>query len=411
MPVMQREWPLLVKVGSVTVKVFLVPNRGRDSYTLEWYEGGLRKRITRTELVEARKEAKAIASRLDAGEGAALQIRGKDRDAFLFATAKLKELQIPLVSAIEEYVAAKKIEGSLVSAAKLYRETHNAKLPSRTVGEVMAELLAAKEADGSSEAYLAALKSYLSAFSRDFKASIADVQTRNIDAWLRGLKLSPRSRNNHRNSIVLLFNFAKAAGYLHRDKSTAADVTSVARKVETEIEVFTPTEMASLLTAADDVALPFLALGGFCGLRSAEILRLKWEDINWVEKVVEVRASVAKTKTRRLPPLTDPAQAWLSDYRKRKGPVVSSLDVLRTALESVSEASGVVWKKNGLRHGYGTYRMSVLKDPVRVAYEMGNSPSVIRQCYDRVVTEAEGTKWFSVMPKTAANVLQMTVTA
>jgi integrase len=406
MPVMQQEWPLLVKVGSVTVKVLMVPNRGRDSFTIEWYEAGLRKRITRTELAEARKEAKAIAVRLDAGEGAALQIRGKDRDAYLFAVSKLKPLQIPLATAIEEYLAAKKIESSLVTAAKHYRETHSTKLPEKTVTEVYLEILQAKRKDGASKAYLIDLKSRLGHFSRDFRVSIADVSIEAIDGWLRGLKLSPRSRNNHRNAVVALFNFAKASGYLNRDRTTAAEHTALARKKVEAIEVFSPAEFAKLLAAADDAVLPFFVLGGFCGLRTVEVSRLLWEDVRWAESSIVISSAIAKTRTRRIAVLTDPAAAWLSKWKGRTGRVIT-VDKLHKRVGEICKAAGVAWRDNGLRHSFITYRVASMKDFVKTAFEAGNSPQVIRSNYDAVATESEGKAWFAIMPKTAANVIQM----
>jgi hypothetical protein len=47
------------------------------------------------------------------------------------------------------------------------------------------------------------------------------------------------------------------------------------------------------------------------------------------------------------------------------------------------------------------------KDFVRTAFEAGNSPGIIKANYDAVATEQEGKLWFSVMPKTAENVIQM----
>jgi hypothetical protein len=111
------------------------------------------------------------------------------------------------------YLEAKKQRVPLAVAAKLYAESHNAKLPEKTVTEVVAELIEAKRKDGAGRTYLAPLKTCLDHFSHGFKDNITMVQTADIDAWLRTLKQSPRSRNNHRNAVVLLFNFAKSAGY------------------------------------------------------------------------------------------------------------------------------------------------------------------------------------------------------
>jgi len=53
----------------------------------------------------------------------------------------------------------------------------------------------------------------------------------------------------------------------------------------------------------DERFAPFVALDGFSGLRSIEILRLEWEDI-WFEKgFIEVGREKSMTATRRLVPI------------------------------------------------------------------------------------------------------------
>jgi integrase len=405
-----EEWPLDVKVGSVTVKVYKTVNRSRPMFTVAYHEGARRVLRQFSDETKARKEAKIVAGRLNAGEGAALQLTGKDRDAYVYAIGKLRPLQLPLNVVVDEYIKARGFNVPIVEAAKAYAETHSAKLPDRTVKQVFEELLEAKRRDGASRAYLAPLKTCLSHFARDFKCSIATVATSDIDAWLRGLKQSPRSRNNHRNAVVLLFNFAKTAGYLNRDRSTAAEHTALARSRAEAIEVFTPADFAKLLTAADHDVLPFFVLGGFCGLRTVEVTRLRWEDIRWAESSIVISSAIAKTRTRRIAPLTDPAAAWLSKWRNKTGRVVT-VDKLHKCVGKICEAAGVSWKDNALRHSFITYRLATTKDAVRTAFEAGNSPQIIRSNYDAVATETEGKLWFSIMPETAENVTQMKAAA
>jgi integrase len=403
-------WPIVIKQGSATAKIFRTPENGRDRFTVEWYEGTLRKRLTRVDLAKARREARTVAETLNAGRGAALELSGADRDSYLAAMSQLKPLDVPLNVAVAEYVKARQYNVPLVTAAKSYAETHNATLPDKTVEEVYQEMLAAKRKDGASEAYLHDLKTRLGHFSRDFKDSLANVTTADLDAWLRKLKLSPRSRNNHRRAIVGLFNFAKAAGYLNRDRKSAAEHTARARKTVEAIEVFAPADFAKLLTAADKVILPYFVLGGFCGLRTAEILRLNWEDIRWPESSIIIGAAIAKTRTRRLAPFTDTAAAWLAGWKAKTGRVLP-IKQPEHRVKDICKAAGVAWCHNGLRHSWITYRLSQSKDAVRTAYEAGNSPQVIRSNYDAVATEAEGKLWFSIMPETAENVIQMAKTA
>jgi integrase len=402
------KWPLAIKAGSVTVKIYKTVNRGRPMFTASYHEAGGRKLRQFAELVEARKEAKLIAERLNAGQGAALELTGADRDSYVFATSKLKPLGIGLVAAIEEYIAAKKWDVPLADAARSYHEIHSAKRPDKTVQEVITELIEAKRVDGASAYYLSDLHVKLNRFAKDFHVNIGEVTTKNIDDWLRGLKMAGRSRNNFRNCIVLLFNFAASSGYLDRDRATAAEHTSAARKKPQRINPFTPAEMSKLLAGVEDRDLPYIALGGFCGLRTSEIERLSWEDIRWEELSIVISEDTSKqgeARRRRIAPLTAPAAAWLSKFKKRKGRV--TLDDLRARANLISDATGVKWKTNGLRKGFITHRLAELKDFIRVAFEAGNSPAIIRKTYDGVATEKEGKAWFSIMPKTAANVIRM----
>jgi hypothetical protein len=215
--------PIAIRAGSVTVKIYRTVNRGRPMFTASYHEAGGRRLRQFADLADARREAKIIAGQLSAGQGAALELTGKDRDIYLFAVSKLKQLQVPLNVAVEEFVAAKKIGVPLLAAAKFYHETHSTKLPEKTVSDVVAEFLAAKKSDGRSFRYLQDCKARLERFSRDFKVNLRDVRTQELDAWLRGLKLSPRTRNNFRTVICSLFSFARDAGYLVKGKPTEAE--------------------------------------------------------------------------------------------------------------------------------------------------------------------------------------------
>jgi integrase len=399
-------FPLEIKAGSSRAKIYRVVEPNRERFTVSYHEGAHRRLRQFAALDDARREAKTIVERLNAGQGEILALSGKDRDSFQHAKAKLRALDIPLADAIDEYAAAKKIGVPLLAAAKFYREAHSSRLPDKTVSDVVAEFLQAKETDGRSVRYLQDCKARLERFSRDFKVHLKDVRTQELDAWLRGLKVAPRTRNNFRTVIRSLFSFARDAGYLIKGKPTEAESTTVAKQGDGEIEVFSPEEFSALLLAADEHLLPFLIFGGMAGLRSAEILRLKWEDVNWPESVIEIHGRISKTGGRRLAPLVPAAAAWLNSYKDARGPVIGHIK-LYERVEKLSESAGVPWKQNALRHSFCSYRMATLKDAPRVSYEAGNSVRIIQRHYDKVVTESQGKAWFSIMPTTAANVVQI----
>jgi hypothetical protein len=95
---------------------------------------------------------------------------------------------------------------------------------------------------------------------------------------------------------------------------------------------------------------------------------------------------------------------WLKLERKPFGPVVSLVRPEKTAGDVVcratktSDETAVVWKRNGLRHSYCTYRMAVVQNEHTVSSEMGNSPAIIYQSYRELATPEQGAAWFSIKP-------------
>ena len=76
-----------------------------------------------------------------------------------------------------------------------------------------------------------------------------------------------------------------------------------------------------ILHAAPPHLIPILAIGGFAGMRKAEMNRLDWNAVNLERRIIEVRAGQAKTASRRIIPITENLAEWL-DPLPRTGPVV-----------------------------------------------------------------------------------------
>jgi integrase len=84
-------------------------------------------------------------------------------------------------------------------------------------------------------------------------------------------------------------------------------------------EIFTVDELASLLAKAPADVLPCLAIGAFAGLRTAELLRLEWENVYLDRGYIEVSARKAKSAQRRLIRIADNLRAWLPPYAGHTG--------------------------------------------------------------------------------------------
>jgi integrase len=95
----------------------------------------------------------------------------------------------------------------------------------------------------------------------------------------------------------------------------------MAREENSEIEIFRPDELAKLLETAEPALIPFLTIGAFAGLRHAELQRLDWSEVRLDDGFIEVKASKAKTASRRLVPMQDNLKRWLTPMRKAGGAI------------------------------------------------------------------------------------------
>lgn len=399
------KFPITVKRGNVRVKIYSTPTNGCDSYTVAYYFAGKRQRRTFADLALAKQEAELAATKISAGELDVLQLTSADRTAYVRAMEMLKALGTPLELAVMQFVeAAKLLEGaSLVEAVKFYLKHHSAKVPRKAVKEVVAELLEAKRADGLSEVYITDLTSRLKRFATAFECPIQMVLSAEIQDYLRGLKLSGRSKNNTRKAVSVLFSYAQSRGYLPKGM-TEADDLPLAKENHGPVGIFTPTEMASLLEKAEPDLVPYLAIGAFAGLRAAEILRLDWQEVDLEGGHIEVKARKAKTASRRLVPVPENLKRWLTLHHQGEGKVVR-LQSVSHLLSALAKESEVTWKHNALRHSCISYRVAQIQNVAQVALEAGNSPQIIFSNYREVVKPTAAVKWFSIEPGTPENVV------
>ena len=234
-----------------------------------------------------------------------------------------------------------------------------------------------------------------------------------IREFIAAMKLSPRSQNNFRLSIKTLFEFAKSRGYLPKDHDEIEHVDEAKERVG-KIEIYSPEQINELLNRARPELVPFLAIGAFAGLRSAEIERLEWGQVKLAKGFIEVTAKNAKTGARRLVPILPNLGQWLAPYAEKTGRVVPFDDLgfqLRELCTASNTQKAFKWLHNALRHSFISYRVAQIQNVAQVALEAGNSPQVIFSSYRELVTPSEAFAWFSVAPEQSEKVVPMVAKA
>ncbi len=424
-------WPVVVERNGSSVKIYKVRNNGTDAFKVVNYipagkNGELKRQFKAfadyDKAWDHAHQARGAMSRQDTG---GLALSSADAEAFKQASAASRGLGVKLNVAVDEWADAKTILGgrSLIEAARYFAKKFPKDMPSKTVEEVFNEILEEKRELKKSPRYIQDLDSRLGAFAEQFQMPLAKVTGPMIKAWLQGLDISNRTRNNFRIALQTFFTFAKKTKkYLPSDWNEL-DAVEFWEEDSGAIEIFTPAEISTLLSSADENMVPFLLLGAFAGMRSAEISRLDWSAVSLKTGHIKLEKNVTKTKTRRVIPMSDNLKAWLAPYAKASGPVMEIVNV-PNAIQRLVDATrpegvddkgklhkpAVNWKHNALRHSYCSYRLAVTQNAAQVALEAGNSPRILLTNYDAIATKEEGASWFAIMPVNAENVVPMGAT-
>jgi integrase len=389
--------------GPTRVKIYTISRKdGYAQFTLAWKEGGRRRTRTFACMDEAKMIAQQTTVRLQNGWAVGDEVTRRDLEMLRHCEGLAQRFGVTLAAAVDEWVSARNaVEGiTLSDAVRFYQANRSDLLAVRSIAQVAGEFVGALGCKGVSAIYIRNCQQHLKRFSEMVKGNIADVTVADINQFLTGLKkLGPVSKNGIRRNIVTMFGFAKRNGYLHPERKTAAELSESFKQPETEIQIFTPEEMEKILLAAHARILPLIAIGGFAGIRSAEVARLTWQDIKWDRGHIEIAGHKAKTAARRIVPLPENLKAWLAPWRDQTGPILTMSDTSGALGDTAVKAKiPGGWRQNALRHSFISYRVAETGDVARTSLEAGNSPKMIFRHYREVVTEESSAAWFAITP-------------
>ena len=396
---------------------------------------GQRVRIQKRRTLKDRQEAETVA------EQARIQAKNDGHRSFA----------IPDHLRIDALAAARVLEPfgvSLLESAKFYAEHLRQIRTSQKVSIVVKEIMAAKEHDELRPRYLKDLRVRLNRFSESFgERPIASISAGEVDNWLRSLQVKPVTRNTIRLRLGVLFSYAVQRGWCQ--KNPIEEVRKV-RANASPIGILTPEDFAKVLEAASEQTLPYWLVGGFAGLRRAEIERLEWKDIHFdlakyraftqavatgnkeaiakAEKewrasaLIEVPALKSKTASRRFVQIQDNLAAWLEPYIGRTGQVCPPN--LRKLLEADRTNAGFkgkrpdrtdsdktdallkTWPPNGLRHSFASYHLAHSNDAAKLALELGHTDQeLIFRNYRELVKPNQAEKYWGIRPATQTNLV------
>ncbi len=240
---------------------------------------------------------------------------------------------------------------------------------------------------------------------------LREINHRELEEWVLGLEVGPATKWDHFRIVRRFFAWSK--DFLEViDKNPFARIAAPAKKTDGALPaVLTVVQMREVLRAG--LLLPgvdrrrwwsFVALGGFCGLRSAEIFFATWGDVGAAEVFVRQPKRVRGWMPRyvSLPPV---GGEWLA--LARGGDVGTEDRVFPEGQPGIYRLRKMVtgalgwprWPQNCLRHSYGTYYLAKNKDLATLRTEMGHeSEGVTRAHYAVAARRVDAEAWWGLTP-------------
>lgn len=290
---------------------------------------------------------------------------------------------------------------SLQEAARYYLKHVIAYRNAPTIGQIVERMISEAEKNDRRERTVKDLKSRLGAFAEGFPdRRMSELAVEEVKAWIdENEDWSARTRIHYLTKISQLFNYALKHNWVDANLVERIDRPSAD---DAEPKIFTVEQAEKLLKSANGFGLlPYISVGLFAGLRSAEMMRLDGKDVKFDDRAVVVGQQVAKKRSRRVVEMCDALYAWLSPLKPLNGPIVDvkqfrdNMDELRKVAELES------WPHSGLRRSFGSYHLSFHGDAIKTAQQMGHrSSDVVHNHYKALVLKTEAEKFWYLKPKT-----------
>jgi len=438
----KSEWPKIISASGITVKVYLSPQKTKggmvDSYIVAYYLHAERVRERITDWDTAWKHAQNKHAELVSGSAQVGNFSVRETHTINTAVELLEPLDIPLSEAARKVAEAEKLlqgKGTIEEAVQLLlAQKKKADLPTVAFGEIVDGFLNSMRDPVTgkqlrlSYRYWQDCSGRLGAARELFRSiPIGDVSTRDLENLLDRLpkrvrtakgvimkaekrKITGDNRNKYRAVFCTLFGYARSLGYLTRGIPTEAEhmllssdpkPTSEEASQEEE-DIYTPKEMQQILDKMEKRWIPYAAIGTFAGIRSAELHRLDWRDIDLEERIITVGKWKSKVGSRRIIRISDQLAAWLAPFDQESGwicPHYSHDSTLSIEFKKAFVKTGVRKIHNGFRNSHASYRLAEVGETAGIAWEMNTSERKLKDNYLELVSPRQLLAWKKVLPK------------
>ena len=213
-----------------------------------------------------------------------------------------------------------------------------------------------------------------------------------------GKPVSKRTVRNEINQLSALFNYAIARKYVTDNPTLHVKIP----EYKAPVGICKPEDLQKLLNHADHHLQCFLMFGAFGGLRTSEIMRMRWVDV----RIDEGQFYIAGTKNEnaeRWVNMTPPLLAFCKQVLEGENPphgLVMGGMVNNTRcrkLTKLYKAVNYKPKRNYLRHSFGSHHLVQYQNADHTANEMGHiGPQQTFKAYRKTVLKSQAADYFNI---------------
>ena len=414
--------PLEVKHCGLTVMITPTASRNKkngrvyESYQIADYSSGERKRLTFSDVEEAKKKARQLAEAKATGERHTLHWDAQTHAEVHRAIELSTMVGLRLDDMCQRLIDAMNVLGGdlnlLLPAAHYFRENavHKVLKPMLVLDAIPHFLADLAIRTGVRRRKTNA--SGLAQFGKVFgNRNLHEIESLEIEDWTRSKNYAPKTRNDALNLVSQFYKWAKLRHHAVHNPASS-DILKRCKVKTGDIMIFSPAEARELLFSIREELRAFTALWLFSGLRKEEIAKLDWAQVEQglASGSIYLLASQAKTNEARSVPLADNLKQWLVRYRKASGPVLPKRwqgDSEEHRVQRLDDLTGHFtrklggWKTNAPRHSFASYFLALHKDPGETVRQMGTSLQKLQQHYwarAQAITAEQAKQWFSILP-------------
>jgi integrase len=285
----------------------------------------------------------------------------------------------------------------LIKAVDHYKETYRV-ATERKFESIVEPFIEHKKNLNVSPEWVITIRGYLEKLKANFRnARIDKINRIDLEEFISNLPHSVSYKDNVRRVTKDLFKYAESVGWC---KVNPAKDLAPYKNINKKILFMGCGNVIKLfkyLETNRPELIPFNAIRAFFGMRTSHVKRLTWDNINFEDQGIRVQDK-GKSDLDYLQGYPENGWQWLAKYKRHP---INFSNVDRMSGEVIRELN-IEYPRNGFRHAFATYHLSLFKDAGITSYLIQHKESnrTLYKHYKGLSSEKDATTYFSIIPRT-----------